>query len=70
MMDTITLKISGMTCGGCSSSVKKVLEAEDAVKSAEVDHEKGTALVNYDANKISLERFEEIIDKAGFELEN
>ena len=69
-METTTLKISGMTCGGCSSSVKKLLEAEDAVQSANVSHEKGIAEVTYDPSKISTERFEEIIENAGFELEN
>ena len=69
-METTTLKISGMTCGGCSSSVKKVLEAESAVQSADVSHDKGEAEVIYDANNISRDRFEEIIENAGFELEN
>ncbi len=69
-MDTITLKISGMTCGGCSSSVKKLLEAENAVQSADVSHDKGEAEVTYDASKISIDRFEEIIENAGFELES
>ncbi len=68
-MNTITLKISGMTCGGCSSSVKKVLEAEEGVTKAEVSHEENSAEVTYDADKVSMERFEEIIDGAGFELE-
>ncbi len=69
-MDTMTLKISGMTCGGCSSSVKKLLEAEDGVSKADVSHEDNSAEVTYDPSKISLERFEEIIDGAGFELES
>ncbi len=69
-MDTITLKISGMTCGGCSSSLKKLLEAADGLTQADVSHEANNAVVTYDASKISLEQFEEIIDGAGFELES
>lgn len=42
---TKTMKIEGMMCGHCSGRVKKVLEALDAVECAEVDHEKGSAIV-------------------------
>ena len=40
-----TLKISGMKCERCEASVKKALESIDGVESAEVSHEKGTAVV-------------------------
>ncbi len=40
-----TLKIEGMMCEHCEATVKKALEALDAVDSAEVSHEKGTAIV-------------------------
>ena len=42
---TKTMKIEGMMCGHCEAAVKKVLEALDGVASAEVSHEKGTAVV-------------------------
>ena len=40
-----TLKIDGMMCPHCSGRVKKVLEALDAVETAEVSHETGLAIV-------------------------
>ena len=40
-----TMKIEGMMCGHCEAAVKKALEALDGVASAEVSHEKGTAVV-------------------------
>ena len=40
-----TMKIEGMMCGHCEMHVKKALEAVDGVKSAEVSHERGTAVV-------------------------
>ena len=39
-----TMKIEGMMCGHCEARVKKALEAIDGV-TAEVSHEKGTAVV-------------------------
>ena len=40
-----TIHIEGMMCGHCEATVKKALEALDGVQSAEVSHEKGTAVV-------------------------
>ena len=39
------IKIEGMMCGHCEASVKKALEALDGVISADVSHDKGTAVV-------------------------
>ena len=41
-----TIHIEGMMCGHCEATVKKALEALDGVQSAEVSHEKGTAVVS------------------------
>lgn len=40
------ITIEGMMCGHCEATVKKALEAIDGVASAEVSHEKGTAVVS------------------------
>ncbi len=42
---TRTIHIVGMMCPHCEARVKKYLEAADGVISAEVSHEKGTAVV-------------------------
>ena len=42
---TKTMNIEGMMCGHCEAAVKKALEALPEVASAEVSHEKGTAVV-------------------------
>ena len=41
-----TVKIEGMMCNHCEATVKKALEALDGVDSAEVSHEKGTAVLS------------------------
>ena len=45
---TKTVRIEGMMCPHCEATVKKALEALDGVVSAEVSHEKGTAVVTLD----------------------
>ena len=42
---TKTMNIKGMMCGHCEAAIKKALEALPEVASAEVSHEKGTAVV-------------------------
>jgi len=44
-MPLLELTIVGMTCGGCSSRVKRVLEARPDVQSADIDHDRGHGLV-------------------------
>ena len=46
---TKTIKIEGMMCGHCEATVKKALEALPEVASAEVSHEKGTAVLTLTA---------------------
>ena len=47
---TKTITIEGMMCGHCEASVKKALEAVEGVESADVSHEKGTAVVTLAAD--------------------
>lgn len=42
---TKTITIEGMMCNHCEATVKKALEGLDGVTSADVSHEKGTAVV-------------------------
>ena len=44
-MVKVTVNVEGMMCGHCEAAVKKALEALPEVASAEVSHEKGTAVV-------------------------
>ncbi|MEJ2255813.1 MAG: heavy metal-associated domain-containing protein [Woeseiaceae bacterium] len=58
-----TLKISGMKCGGCVSSVKEALEAVAGVESADVSLEQAQAVVSGDADRDALIRS---VEQAGF----
>lgn len=49
----VTLRITGMTCGGCVLGVRKVLTRLDGVARADVSYEKGTAVVQFDAAKVA-----------------
>ncbi len=68
-METLTLKVNGMTCGGCVRSVKKVLESVPGVRSAEVSLEQAQATVLLDAagSPAMLAALRSAVEAAGYE---
>ena len=67
-MDTITLKIKGMTCMGCVGSVRRVLQGVDGVKQAEVSLDPGQARVEYDPALAGPAQIKAAIEDAGYEV--
>jgi len=66
-MQTLTLKIDGMTCGGCVKSVTKVLENLNGVEKAEVSLENADAIISFDESKIQPAALIEAVEEAGFD---
>lgn len=66
-METTTLKVTGMSCGGCVKSVTNVLQSLPGVAKAEVSLEKGEAKVDYEAGKVTRAAMAQAIADAGFE---
>ncbi len=66
-METTTIKVDGMSCGGCVKSVTGVLTALDGVAKAEVSLEQKQAVVEFDAAKLRREQLKAVIEDAGFE---
>lgn len=57
--DTVRVKLAvrGMTCGGCATTARIALERVEGVHRAEVSYDSASAVVLYDAEKTSPERF-------------
>ncbi|MCM2290465.1 MAG: cation transporter [Sulfuritalea sp.] len=68
-METTTIKVDGMSCGGCVKSVTGVLTALDGVAKAEVSLEQKQAVVEFDAAKLTRDQLKAVIEDAGFEAE-
>ncbi len=66
-METITLKVNGMTCEGCVRSVTKALQGVSGVASVEVSLEHAEAKVTYSPREVSVERLKAAVDDAGYE---
>lgn len=68
-METTTIKIDGMSCGGCTASVTKVLSETAGVANAQVQLTPGQATVEFDPARVTREALCAAIDDAGFEAQ-
>lgn len=62
-----TMKIEGMMCPHCEVTVKKTLEAIDGVESAEVSHEKGSAVLTMSKN-VEDSVLKRAVEDAGYKV--
>ena len=63
------MKIEGMMCGHCEARVKKALEALAGVESAEVSHEKGTAVVSMSAD-VADDTLKEAVEAQDYKVDS
>jgi len=67
-METLTLNIKGMTCGGCVKSVTNVLQPIKGVSSVDVSLEQNRAIIKYDPAQAQFEQFKSAIENAGYDV--
>lgn len=66
---TKTMNIEGMMCRHCEARVKKALEALAGVESAEVSHEKGTAVVSMSAD-VADDTLKEAVEAQDYKVDS
>ena len=59
------LTILGMTCGGCSSRLKKVLEANSEILDVKVSFEKDSGVITT-TDKLTTDNVIVMVNSAGF----
>lgn len=67
-IDTVVLRVEGMTCGHCKGAVEKAVKAIPGVSSAEVTLEDNTVTVNFDTHVAGLDTIKKAIVDAGYEV--
>lgn len=67
--ETITLAVSGMTCGNCKRHVEEALSGVPGVRAAAVDLAAGRATVAVDANAPTTDRLVDAVRDAGYDAE-
>lgn len=65
---TTTIRVTGMKCKQCSSSVAKALKATVGVQEAEASSEKGQVVITYDDEKVTEAKLREVINGTGFKV--
>ena len=67
-METISLNVQGMTCGGCVASVTRVLKAVPGVTEVAVTLQPGAANVTFDPARTEATALRAVIEGAGFDV--
>jgi len=67
-METITMNVQGMTCGGCVASVTRVLKAVPGVDEVAVTLQPGTAKVTFDPARTGAPALRTAVEDAGYDV--
>ncbi len=65
-MQTETLKVTGMTCGGCAGKVTNALKAVAGVSDVEVSLSEGVVRVQFNEQQTGASQLQAAIEQAGY----
>ena len=69
-MESVELKIDGMTCSGCVNSIQNALYRQDGVNKAVADIDNSSVTVEFDPAVIRRDGLVRAIADAGFDVLN
>lgn len=67
-MEHTTIKIAGMTCGGCVASVNRALKNIQGVKDVNVSLEEKRAEVEFDPTATTIGQLEHAVQESGYDV--
>jgi len=65
-IETVKIRVEGMSCGGCVVAVRVALTRLPGVQKADVGLDTQVAEVTFDSEKVTVEQITEAIKKVGF----
>ncbi|XZN90228.1 MAG: heavy metal translocating P-type ATPase [Microcoleus sp.] len=65
-MDNLTVKLQGMSCASCASSIEQAIKSVPGVMECNVNFGMEQASIQYDSQKTSLATIQEAVDAAGY----
>ena len=68
MSTTVTLPVSGMTCGGCEQAITRVLGRLPGVTETVASHRDATVRVTFDPAQVSQTDIEQKIGGLGYSV--
>ncbi len=66
MMQTDSMNVTGMQCGGCSTKISLALNALTGVEDVQVSLASGQVTVRYDEQRTSPQQLETAVIRSGF----
>ena len=66
-MESVSLKVTGMTCSGCVASVTRVLQNVKGVSKVDVSLAEARARVEFDPGIANREQLRAAVESAGFD---
>ena len=66
-MDNLTLKLRGMSCASCASSIEQAIQSVPGVIECNVNFGMEQATIQYDAKQTNLETIQSAVDEAGYQ---
>jgi len=66
-MSTVTVTVSGMTCGHCASSVREEVGSIPGVSAVDVDLASGTVTVDSD-REVASAAIQSAVEEAGYQM--
>ncbi len=67
--ETLKLKITGMTCAGCSNHISNTLKEVDGIIEHKVEYPGDLASIQYDPSKTNPEAIIKVIEQTGYKAE-
>lgn len=65
-MSELTLTVTGMTCGGCESAVRRALTMIDGVQDVTASHTDNRVTLRYDPAKTTPETIAQRVELLGY----
>lgn len=63
-----TLHIEGMTCDGCSNTVRRVIESNDKLYEVQVDHDQHIAKLKFKPSEWSKDQLAQLLDDIHYNI--
>ena len=68
MMETLTLKVTGMTCGGCENAVTRGLARLEGIGEVTASHADAKVTVRFEAGRVSPDEIRARIGAMGYSV--
>lgn len=65
-VETITVKVEGMSCSACEVPIRDALANTPGVRSADVSYKRGNVRVEYDPKQTNQDQIKRAIDSTGY----